>query len=366
MTQPLGHNYGGIIQNYALQRVLKDMGYVPETIYRVYENNNSKLKVFLSVIKQNIYKYLLRKNIITYTEHQKTLVNNINFLKKHINLSPLIDTDEDLAAYFKKNNFDSVIVGSDQTWRPKYSPNIYNYFLDFLIDNHQIKKIAYASSFGTEKWEYTELETQRCKELAQHFDAVSVREDTGIKLCKEYLKIEAIHLLDPTLLLTAKDYSELISRPEERKELFTYVLDESEEKLEFIKKTGEKLGLKVYRNQAANYNPAVKKRLRDYIFPPLEGWLQGFRDADFVITDSFHGTVFSIINKKPFLSLVNADRGAARFESFLSELGLKDRMLYDVKAMDMNILEKEINYDTVFEKLSLLKEESINFLKENL
>src|SRR5690554_3837543 len=243
LTQPLGHNYGGIIQNYALQKVLKDMGLQPETINRVGNRHAFQILFILSRCKQFVYKYLLQKNILTKKERELIDKNNLSFLKKYINRSVLINADNDLSEYFKNNKFDAVIVGSDQTWRPKYSPNIYNYYLDFLEDNQSIKKIAYASSFGTAEWEYTTEETERCKELVKQFDAISVREAAGVDLCKNKLGVDATHLLDPTLLLTADDYCEIINRPKENKELFTYVLDESKQKQDFINEVGQKLNL---------------------------------------------------------------------------------------------------------------------------
>ena len=366
LTQPLGHNYGGIIQNYALQKVLKQLGHQPETINRVGNRHTSKLRSILSKTKQFVYKYLLQKNVLTKKQRELIIKDNVKFLKKYINRSVLINTNNDLSEYFKNNTFDAVIVGSDQTWRPKYSPNIYNYYLDFLKDNNQIKKLAYASSFGTAEWEYTEKQTKIVKQLAKQFHAISVREAAGVDLCREKLGVEAVHLLDPTLLLTAEDYSELINQPKANKELFTYVLDESKEKQDFIQFIGKELKLKQHTNQAQKFDAKVKRPLEELIMPPLEGWLQGFRDAEFVITDSFHGTVFSIINKKPFIALVNVERGASRFESILSKLGLEDRMVYDVNAFDPSLLHKNIDYETVHQKLNALKEESLNFLKDNL
>ena len=366
LTQPLGHNYGGIIQNYALQKVLKELGQQPITINRVGNKHKSKTRFILSIAKRYIYRYILGKNILLKNERLEISKNNIIFINKNINRSPLIDSNKKLSDYFSKNNFNAVIVGSDQTWRPKYSPDIYNFYLDFLEDNPTIKKLAYASSFGTSEWEYTEEQTQRVSELAKQFHAISVREAAGVDLCREKLGIEAVHLLDPTLLLTAEDYSELINQPKTNKELFTYVLDESKEKQDFIQFIGKELKLKQHTNQAQKFDAKVKRPLEELIMPPLEGWLQGFRDAEFVITDSFHGTVFSIINKKPFISIVNKERGASRFESILSKFELEDRMVYDVNAFDPSLLHKNIDYETVHLKLNILKEKSLNFLKDNL
>ena len=366
LTQPLGHNYGGIIQNYALQKVLKDMGHQPETINRVGNRHTSKIRPILSKAKQFIYKHLLGKNILTKKDRERISNNNVKFLNKYINRSRLINTDKDLAEYFKNKNFDAVIVGSDQTWRPKYSPNIYNYYLDFLEDNDQIIKLAYASSFGTAEWEYTDEQTQICKELAKKFDAISVREATGVDLCREKLGVEAVHLVDPTLLLTADDYNVLINKPKENKELFTYVLDESKDKQDFIQLIGKQLNLKQHSSQARKFDPGIRRSFNEYIMPPLEDWLQGFRDAKFVITDSFHGTVFSIINQKPFLAIVNKERGASRFESLLSKLGLEERLVYDTTTMEESLLDKQIDYIQVNQQLEKLRKQAFNFLKDNL
>lgn len=364
LTQPLGPNYGGIIQNYALQKVLKDMGGEPITIDR--EKNNIPLRIFLSNLKANIYKNILNKNLITRANRQFIAKNNLQFLAKHIQRSPKIDSHEQLINYFQSQAFDTVIVGSDQTWRPKYSPDIYNFYLDFLEDNASIKKLAYASSFGTADWEYTEEQTQVCQKLAQQFHAISVREDAAVDLCREKLGVEAIHLLDPTLLLTAEDYSQLIDRPKTNKGLFTYVLDQSVEKQNFIQRVADTLELKQHTNQAIPFDPLVKRKITDYIIPPLEGWLQGFRDADFVVTDSFHGTVFSIIFNKPFIALVNKARGASRFESILGKLGLEHRLIYDVNNLDKDLLKDPIDYVQVHQQLNELKATSLSFLKQNL
>jgi len=367
LTQPLGHNYGGIVQNYALQKVLKDLGHNPITIDRRGGKNIPKIRLIASRIKWQVYKSLFNKNVLTAKDQKRISLHTRNFLKKKIQLSPTIKTTTDLKSFFHQENFSAVIVGSDQTWRPKYSPDIFNFYLDFLSGNKNIQKLAYASSFGTEEWEYSAEETEKCKQLIQEFDAISVREKSGVDLCKNKLNAEAVHLLDPTLLLNAEDYRQLINKPQQSKGLFTYVLDDAPEKLAFIQNAAKKLNLNQTTNQPKHkFKPEIKRAIYDYVMPPLEGWLQGFRDAEFVITDSFHGTVFSIINRKPFISIVNKERGASRFESLLGQLGLSDRMVYDVNLFDENKLTEPIDFDTVHVKLHKLKEESFNFLKESL
>lgn len=365
LTQPLGHNYGGIIQNYALQKVLLDIGYQTITINRRDENSHSKIKILASRYKTLFFRHVLQLENPTYWDYKRVFAHNQKFFREHINLSPKLESSSALANYFTKENFNAVVVGSDQVWRPKYSPNIFNFYLDFLEKNSSLKKVTYAASFGTEQWEYSEEQTRQCSRLIQQFDGVSVREDSGIKLCSKYLnRKDAVLVLDPTLLLNADDYSQLINKPKEEIGLFNYVLDDTEKKLLFIKGCAKKLSLKLHQNQAKlkPYNIKIDK-LNDYIIPPIEGWLQGFRDADFVITDSFHGTLFSILNQKTFLVLVNKQRGASRFESILKQLGLEDRLIYDVQDFDESKLKSKIDYGLVNSKLDALKNESLNFLK---
>lgn len=364
LTQPLGMNYGGIIQNYALQKVLKDLGHETVTINRRAEVPNSKLKVLYGKYKPLFDRYILRKNIKTFLDGKKIAQYNTRFIKNHINLSPRINSTTSLNDYFKKEQFTAAVVGSDQVWRPRYSPNISNFYLDFIQGDNSIKKVAYAASFGTEDWEYTEKQTKIASELIKQFDTVSVREDSGVLLCDKYLnRKDAVHVLDPTLLLETTDYDLLINKSKKEIGLFTYVLDESTEKLNFINQCSEILNLNRCKNQAKHsINNFKGKNIEDYIIPPIEGWLQGFRDADYIITDSFHGTVFSILNKKPFLTLVNKSRGASRFESLLQKLGLEDRLIYDVEDFNKGLLKNEIDFSSVQQKLNALKAVSFEFL----
>lgn len=368
MTQQLGFNYGGIIQNYALQKVLTGLGHSVVTIDRGEENPHSKVKISLSRFKSLLLRYVFKQRTPIYLDYRRISTGNREFINRNIKLSRLKYTTSMLADYFRRKKIDAVIVGSDQVWRPSYSPDIYNFYLDFLSGQHDVKKIAYAASFGTEQWEYSESQTRKCGALIQQFHGVSAREDSGIELCSKYLnRKDVAHVVDPTFLLQAEDYSQLIGSAKKDIGLFTYVLDESTENLKFIAQCAQTLGLSIHTNQAKLPPDNVDiDNIQDYIIPPIKGWLQGFRDAEFIITDSFHGTVFSIINKKPFVVLVNNARGAARFESILKYLGLEDRLIGDLEGFDFSSLKSEINYETVNSKLKVLKTESLSFLTTNL
>lgn len=374
LTQPLHTNYGGNLQNFALQKVLKDMGHEPVTIDR---HNAIKLrsKLRLGYFKRLALHYLKgveKPKARDYFDKKKEAhdrVHVLRFIETYINKTPRIYSDQAVKKVFAENKFDTVIVGSDQCWRPRYSPNINTYFLDFLESNNNIKKIAYAASFGTDQWEFDEQQTQMAKRLIQKFDVVSVREKQAIELVQEKLNKEASFVLDPTLLLDKQDYLKVIEAHQPplptRKGVYTYVLDPSSWKDQVISQVTESLKTKAFSNQPKATIKKPSDNLDDYIIPSIEGWIKGFADADFVITDSFHGTVFSIIFNKPFVSLLNSDRGASRFYSILSEFGLEDRLVtvYDDAKINA-LLSQEIDYRLVNDNLIILKKISEFFLKK--
>lgn len=366
LTQPLKNNYGGILQNYALQTVLKREGFDVYTINRCFPPI-SKLGRIILIIKRGVLKYIFQKNIVIRiswpTSKEFDIINqNIDpFIKENI-----IQTEKFYKKKFeiiKKYAFDTYIVGSDQVWRPGYSPHIANYFLDFLSGNNKVKKIAYAASFGVDNWEFTSIQTKKCSALAKQFDAISVREDSAIELCKKHLDVEAIHVLDPTLLLKKDDYIDLIKHyniSERENILFSYILDKTDEKNNFIKKSIKELNLHHISGTPSTsfYLKKSKKDLSDCVFMSIPEWIAGFRDAKFVITDSFHGTVFAILFNKPFAVFANKGRGNARFNSLLKMFNLENRLIttadFDQKLfyldyLDINkILERERNRSIYF------------------
>lgn len=371
LTLPLHTNYGGILQAYALQTVLERMGH--EVV--VFDTPNKKSlpplwKIPFCFAKRAVKKCLGQTDRI-FIEHY------LNKTKPVIaqNIQPFIDEriHRRVIASFKQlnsNDYDVIVVGSDQVWRVIYFSmwlwqGVENAYLDFA-QNWDIKRIAYAASFGTDKWEYTEEQTLKCKQLLQKFDAVSVREDNGVKLCKQYFDVDALQMLDPTILLEASDYIELFNQKHTLKSkgtLLNYVLDETVELKNLIQKVASDKNMIPF---AVNnpYEEDETKPLNQRIKPSVETWLRGFYDADFVITDSFHACVFSIIFKKQFIVVGNKERGLARFESLLKMFGLEDRLVVDEKV-DVNSLQL-IDYDKVYDRCGKLKEKSLMFLLDSL
>jgi hypothetical protein len=305
LTQPLRGNYGGVLQNWALQQVLRKLGHEPVTI-DVLPYPDCYLFI-LSTLKSLILWFISsrRRKFWRWSEGRNPLFED--FVNRQIVKTPV-------CRYYsmrivKMERLDALVVGSDQTWRPKYNWGrlLPDMFLRFA-SKFNGKKVAYAASFGVDKWEFTDRQTSICASLAKRFDAISVREMSGVKLCERYLGVDAAVTLDPTLLVEKEAYAKLCERIPSSKEQFiaAYVLDISKEVDEIIMEESERRGLPVRR-----YSADLRAQLT------VEGWIAIFRDASFVVTDSFHGTVFSIIFEKPFRLVANEKRGGARFTDLL-------------------------------------------------
>lgn len=370
LTQPLHTNYGGTLQAFALQQVLKNAGCDLVTInYRKVPPRIHPLRAILSFVKNKV---LGRDYFYSFTSHDILEISKHHrrFIEDNISYTKPIYSFQSLKEFFITENFDAVIVGSDQTWRPRYSPRIDSFFLDFLIENKHIKKISYASSFGTDNWEFSTEQTSKFSDLLHYFDSVSVREISAVSLCEKYFGVSPAHVLDPTLLISKDFYLKLIANTQSNglQKVLNYVLDDNKDKREIINFTCMHLGKECFDiyPKHTKKKKFIIKNYSDYIYPPIEQWIRSFYDSDFVITDSFHGTVFSIIFNKPFIAIANEGRGKARFISLLGMLGLENRLISHVDEIDCNLLNEEINYDEVNIKLNRLRTLSHLFLRNSL
>ena len=372
MTQPLYTNYGGIIQCYALQTTLRRMGHETVVLQREF-NRKYSLKGACIYYAKHFAKLMLgRKSSWHYCVSQKKrdfiAQNTYKFIQENIITSKHCYSTEELRQEVENQNFDTIIVGSDQVWRPCYSPCQTNYFLDFLKDNSKIKRISYAASFGTDNWEFSDELTKVCGGLLRKFNAVSVREKSAISLCKEHFDVDATHVLDPTLLLDKDSYLKLINSSENKtKLLFSYVLDRNNEKNVIVENIARQTCLKTFEvmpelpDEIFNLYGDIDK----CIYPPLEKWLAAFEEADMVITDSFHGTVFSIIFNKPFWVIANEGRGTARFKSLLSLFNLSNRLINKFSIDEIN-LNLPIDWCSVNNIKRNLQEESLRFIIKSI
>lgn len=356
VTMPLCANYGGTLQNWALQQVLKRMGHEPITLrFPVMYQGMTPIHYWLRVFPKQIGRFVINKFRGCKYEIPQTIgvwKRNVSgmehFIEKHIRVTEYLPnlSIADLSRY----GIDALIVGSDQIWRPVQFDAVKYYFLGFAAE-YDILKVAYAPSLALDEWPYKEETTIVLRELIKKFSAVSVREESSVRLIKDNLGVDAQWVLDPTMLLKEEDYLELCKDEPYSQEpyMFAYILDMTNEKRAMAEHTASTLGCSV------RYLTADKVKADDTI----EKWLANFRDAKYVITDSYHGTVFSLIFQKPFYCFYNVYRGKARMDSLRKISGLDNRFLIETSST----IEASVDYLEVEKNINTMREQSLSFLK---
>lgn len=368
LTLPLHVNYGGILQAYALQTVLERMGHDVKVLSR---DKKYRLTPFYWLVRvpSRIVRRCLGMRIGILNEwHYNRIQDAIR-----VNIEPTINQylkrDKRYLENINENDYDCFVVGSDQIWRPRYigdtlKSSVENAFLGFAR-KWDVKRISYAASFGTDEWEYTSEQTERVRDLIHRFNAVSVREHSGEELCSEHLGVKAEHVLDPTMLLKKDEYISafrLEQEPRSEGGLMAYLLDCTDGKEDLVNKIAKDKNLTPFTVGAKidDGNAPVEERVQ----PRLQQWLRGFYDAEFIVTDSFHACVFSILFGKPFIAVGNAERGLSRFESLLGLFGLSGNLISDVSQYD-----REHDYSipaSACAKLEEWREKSMSYLTANL
>lgn len=367
LTLPLHSNYGGIIQNYALQTVLERMGHEVYTI----NINKPNTKIRLKKIPVLLTKFFVKRILLGRQKDDKKIIEKHirEFINTRIHLTREFLTKKDL---IEINNlkFDTIIVGSDQVWRILYAyPDIYTYFLDFIQDK-KIKKIAYSASFGTNKLEFSGEQVRKCGELIKEFELITVREDVGVELINQGYKWNCKNLpvqtLDPTMLLSKEDYINISSNYVNKidGELFYYILDMTEDKKKILERLSKELGYKPFTVMRKSNHWSADSN--DKIIPPIELWLQAFNKAKYVFTDSFHGCVFSIIFNKDFIVYGNENRGMSRFNSLLNLFQLNERLIFTSQGYDNQLVINSIDWNHVNEIIKKYKQKSIKLLETHI
>lgn len=348
------YNYGWNLQCYALMTVLKSMGHEVTLIDKMKFSNTSLLRKLKSTCVSMLH--LNRRK--SYEDVQKERgVNIAPFFDKYI--SPRTHCIKNQKDYRNLPHFDALVVGSDQVWRSKLVNPIEDYYFNFI--DYPAILISYAASFGVDYAEYSDEEVKRCGKLIEKFKAVSVREASGVKLIKDVYKwgCNPVVMPDPTLLLSRHDYEKISGEfTGQTSGLFCYILDMTDDKKKIIKKISA-----IYSLQ-----PKIISLDEEKTYPSVEEWLQSFRDADFVFTDSFHGCVFSLIFRKPFIAYGNAKRGMARFVALLDSFGLRERLIEsssDMEQMDLQNI-KNIDKEHLDAVQSEMRKKALNFLSKEL
>ena len=366
VTLFLHANYGGILQAYALAEVLRRMGHdaVQLQPYPYYRHAHSPLVMPLVWCKRAYRRYLGGEDDLPIFSHPTALIrrNTDRFIRKHIPMKYVKEAEWDAALAAE---FDAIVVGSDQVWRPEYAQPLNRHFADFAAGS-SARIVSYAASFGTDKPTISDEKADELAPLVRRYAAVSVREASAVDICRRMVSVDAEHVIDPTMLLERSHYEALAAKaPHSPGCLMCYVLDKSPSTEAFIGSISAATGLAPFRANSNYDMPEAPLKQRQQ--PPVEHWLRGFADARMVITDSFHACVFSILFNVPFLCIGNANRGMSRFHSLLEMFGLTERLV-DLTDFDhaCEVASKPIDWEKVNEALALQRRHAMQFLSEAL
>jgi hypothetical protein len=329
-------------------------------IYRKNKKMNNKIGVIGlrhdSNIGNNLIKYAISiklKELGFVPYIIGTHLNNLNitFLKKNTNCVIINQSFSEI----KRNDYDLLMVNSDQTWR-RFDKHFYDYgFLKFA-KNWNIPKFIYGASLGVNYWRLTKKDENMAKLLLKNFTGISVREKGSIQLIKKHLGIKPLFVLDPTLLINKKYYLKLIENYKSKinkneNYIFSYLITKESNTINFIKQACEKLKYKYYQVEMDDKNS-------------IEKFIYGISNSKAVVTNSFHGTIFSIIFNKPFISYIFKSSPKERLYSLRNIFNFEDRIIEYNEVPDINLLKTPLNINKTL--MELMKNQSINYLKKNL
>ena len=373
------HNYGSMLQAYATQKILDDNNIPNETInidnnidfkkgkrnyylHQIFNYNFIKSK--FGMLKLKLDKKLnkdLGKNINIRTKKYETF-------KKKFHLTKPYQTYEELTKLCQER-YSDVIVGSDQLWLPVNVVADY-YTLSFVPE--EVNKISYATSFGVSEIEpkYKSL----YKKFLDRINHLSVREESGVNIIQNISTNKAKLVCDPTLLLTKKEWEEIV--PEKRiikeKYILCYFLGKNIEHRKFAERLKQETGYIIvslnHADEYVKYSDTFAD-IKPYNIGPSE-WINLIQYADYICTDSFHGTVFSLIYNKTFFTFRryqnnNKVSTNSRIDSILDIVNLKTRLLNGTEEIE-EVLDLEIDYSTVNKKLERFRTKSRKFLLDSI
>lgn len=364
------YNYGGLLQAYATKQILQNINIPAEHI--AYDENYLKKPSIIEIVRS--LNSRLKKSLIRVIVREKKRIENDLKIRqnKFNNFMEKIGYDgpyDRLSIKRCLGNYDFFLTGSDQVWNPDWHKDAY--YLDFVPDD--IPKISYAASIG--KNQLTEEQLDYAIPKIKRLDYISVREQEAKELLDPYIDKEIKVVLDPTLLLSQRDWNAVAVTPTiEDAYIFVYLLGNNKEHRTKINQIAEILNLQIV------FLPHIhfQYELADENFADIDLYDVGpaefvglIKNAEMVITDSFHGCVFSIIYHKKFWALKrhkDTEKGNmnSRLYTLFSNLGLKERLLDDEQRLTKEQLLSGIDYEAVDEKLEILRKDSMDFLENVL
>lgn len=334
-------------------------------LYNVFNSNFYAIKKRIGVIGldhsqnvgNNLVKYAISIKLsefgyIPYIIGKRFRNHNISFINSTVNLILIKNFSE-----IKESDFDILMVNSDQTWNV-YAQNFYDIAFLKFAENWEKPKFVYGTSLGFDSWKFNKTVEKVAKKLVKKFIGISVREKVSVDLIKKHLDFNAIFVLDPTLLINKKYYLNLIKNYQS--DIMREINNEQFIFAYILKKT----------NNLRKYLSHVKKKLKLPIFyvtigtkDQVKEFLYGINKCKAVITNSFHGTVFSIIFNKPFVTF-KILKDDSRLNNLIDIFNIGDRII-DVNSIPpISLLKKPLTIDKL--KLNSLRKKSLNYLRKNL
>ncbi len=355
-------NYGAMLQALASQENLKKMGYdaeiidyTPADVISIYQPfsfykykkwwNKSKPLALRAVVSDLVYFKSINKKNKAFSD----------FGSRYYNLSPKnYKKQEEL----KKDalEYDVCITGSDQVWNPDITYGFDSaYFLDFGKKN--MVRASYAASIGRDS--YSEEEQEQLKGLLKSFDSISMREETAAEIIAPFSPVEPCVAIDPTLLLSAQDWKKLFNISDEPKEeyIFVYTLMDNPELNKYVEMLSEKTGLPV---KTINKRKVYKNETKSFPGADPEKFVGLIANARYVVTNSFHGTAFSVNLSKDFITFKSSRRNS-RITDLLGKLGISERAVAQCEDKLLDL--PQINYDDVQEKLQNERDKANEYIK---
>lgn len=376
------YNYGSMLQAYATQKICEDWGLPCENInieklksgiekrkikFYLKQINNPQIVTgtIFRICKKALYKRLFKKALGRSLDIRNEKFRQ--FINERFILSIPFDSREKLAEACV--NYSTVLVGSDQLWLPSNIDADY-YTLTWVPD--EVNKVSYATSFGISF--LPENLRVKTKDFLSRFNYISVREESGKKIVHECAAIDVPVVCDPTLLFTSEEWMcvQKAERIVAEKYILCYFLGNNTEDRGFAKRLREKTGYKLV---ALLYLDEYIKTDSDYAdYTPFDigpgELLNLIRNAEYIVTDSFHGSVFSILYKKVFFTsrrirkegILNTN---SRLDSLFTLLGIEGRVIEGSENID-ECLNKSIDYESVYSKLTIVREQSLDYLRSAL
>lgn len=369
LTHPLDYNYGCLLQAFALQKTIKSMGHEVVTIDRFSDPRVAFFSQLKNWMKRIAAHYIKGKNVricwnpnLTMDMKCTLFSQTQKFVDRNITNTGIV-FPSDLERIDKEYQFDAYVVGSDQVWLPNFSLNC---FLDF-VHRDNVKRIFYAASTGSTSFADVPSLAMKCKNLSRKFSGISVREDSLLPVVKKALGRDAIQVLDPTLLLDAKDYlAACVEKEDDSPIIFTYILDKTDDKQVLVDNVQKNLHLPIVAGSVEkDYERGKRMDINKCIYPSVDHWILNMARAKFVVTDSFHGTCMAITFRKPFVVVGNKARGLNRFLSVLRLFNLENRLITDSTQFSSSFF-SQLNNDSISELLEKKRKEAIDYIKRNI